>query len=58
VELTVMKDSLSVNGKSIIGIMMLAAGPGSRLLIRAVGDQADAALQELRALIDGKFGEE
>lgn len=58
VELTVTKDTMSVNGKSIIGIMMLAAGPGSKLQLRAEGDDAHGLLQELRELIDNGFGEE
>lgn len=58
VELTVTKDTMSVNGKSIIGIMMLAAGPGSRLQLRAEGEDAPGLLQELQELIDNGFGEE
>lgn len=58
VELTVMKESLSVNGKSIIGIMMLAAGPGSSLKIRAEGEKAEQLLSDLKNLIDSRFGEE
>lgn len=58
VEVTVAKGSLSVNGKSIIGIMMLAAGPGSKLFIRANGDGAQELLSDLQTLIDNRFGEE
>lgn len=58
VELTVVKDAVSVNGKSIIGIMMLAAGPGSRLTLRAEGERADELLSDLERLISSKFGEE
>lgn len=57
VELTVVKDSVSVNGKSIIGIMMLAAGPGSRLTLRAEGERANELLDSLKELISTKFGE-
>jgi len=46
-----------VNGKSIMGIMMLAAGKGSRIRIRAEGEDASAALEELGRLIGEKFGE-
>lgn len=58
VELTVTKDTMSVNGKSIIGIMMLAAGPGSRLHIRAQGEGARGLLGDLQHLVDNRFGEE
>ena len=47
-----------VNAKSIMGVMMLAAGMGSSILIEAEGADADAALKALLDLIAGKFGEE
>jgi phosphocarrier protein HPr len=46
-----------VNAKSIMGVMMLAAGKGSRIAIEATGDDADAALAALASLINDKFGE-
>lgn len=46
-----------VNGKSIMGVMMLAAGKGVEITIDTTGDQEDAALAAIVALIDGKFGE-
>lgn len=46
-----------VNAKSIMGVMMLAAGKGSRIHIEASGDDADTALAALIALIADKFGE-
>ena len=46
-----------VNAKSIMGVMMLAAGLGAEVEIEAEGDDADAAMTALRALIDDKFGE-
>jgi phosphocarrier protein HPr len=55
---TVRKDALEVNGKSIMGMMMLAAECGSHLLIRADGDDADALLVALTALVAAGFGEE
>lgn len=58
VELTVGKGPLTVNGKSIINIMMLAAGPGSKLILRAQGEGAQGLLNDLRDLIDSRFGEE
>jgi phosphocarrier protein HPr len=51
------KDGLEVNGKSIMGVMMLAAECGSEVIIRAEGADADAALDALAELIAGKFGE-
>ena len=47
-----------VNAKSIMGVMMLAAGKGSRVLIEAEGDDADAAVSALAKLIAERFGEE
>ncbi len=46
-----------VNAKSIMGVMMLAAGLGSEIEIEAVGDDEQQAMTALRELIDGKFGE-
>jgi phosphocarrier protein len=51
------KDGLEVNGKSIMGVMMLAAECGSEVIIRADGADAEAAIAALAALIAGKFGE-
>lgn len=56
-EISVEKDHEWVNGKSIMGIMMLAAGKGSSIRIRAEGDDAAAALAELGKLIEDRFGE-
>lgn len=56
-EITLVKDDLEVNGKSIMGVMMLAAECGSSLELRADGADADAALDALAALIANKFGE-
>ena len=47
-----------VNGKSILGLLLLAAPYGSRLTIRAEGDDEEAALAAIRALIGARFGEE
>ncbi len=58
-EITLEKDGERINGKSIMGLMMLAAGPGSRLRIEAAGDDADEALRALDELITvRKFDEE
>lgn len=52
------KDGEKINGKSIIGLLMLAAGPGSKLKLYAEGHDAQQALAELERLIKRKFGEE
>lgn len=57
-EVWVEKDGLEVNGKSIMGVLMLAAEPGSTLQIRAVGADAEQALEELVALVARGFGDE
>ena len=51
-------DGVKVNGKSIMGVMMLAAAFGSELSVIADGDDAEAAISGIRALIDSKFDEE
>lgn len=57
-EVFVEKDGERVNGKSIMGLMMLAAGPGSRLIVVAEGADAVAALEAIEQLLHSKFGEE
>jgi phosphocarrier protein len=57
-EIFVEKDGEKVNGKSIMGLMMLAAGPGSKLTVHANGPDASKALVEIEALIKRKFDEE
>lgn len=54
----VRKDELEVNGKSIMGMMMLAAEFGSEITIRASGADSDTAVDELVRLVEGRFGEE
>lgn len=56
-EVHVRKDAREVSGKSIMGVMMLAAAKGSRLTIRAEGPDAAAALDALEALIARRFDE-
>jgi phosphocarrier protein len=56
-EITLRRDDLEVNGKSIMGVMMLAAEYGSTLQVQATGPDADAALAAIAALIANKFGE-
>ncbi len=57
-DIFVEKDGEKVNGKSIMGLMMLAAGPGSTLTVHAHGQDASQALAELELLIKRKFDEE
>ena len=56
-DITIVRDDLEVNGKSIMGVMMLAAECGSTLTLRATGPDADAALGAIADLIAAKFGE-
>jgi phosphocarrier protein HPr len=57
-EVFVEKDGETVNGKSIMGLMMLAAGPGSKIRVQADGADAVQAVHEIEALIKRKFDEE
>jgi phosphocarrier protein HPr len=57
-DISVEKDGEEVNGKSIMGLMMLAAGCGSQLKVSASGDDAAQAVKELAELIQRKFDEE
>jgi phosphocarrier protein len=52
------KDGEVINGKSIMGLMMLAAGPGSKILVTCEGPDGNEALDELEALVKRKFDEE
>lgn len=54
---TIVRDDVEVNGKSIMGVMMLAAECGSAITIRADGPDAEAALEALATLVAGRFGE-
>ncbi|CAN7634336.1 HPr family phosphocarrier protein [Rhizobium sp. LjRoot254] len=57
-EIHVTKDGMTVGGTSIMGLMMLAAAPGSTIMVTASGAQATEALNTIEALIADKFGEE
>jgi phosphocarrier protein len=57
-EIWVSKEGEEINGKSIMGLMMLAAGQGSKLLIRCDGPDADKAMEELEELIKAGFNED
>ena len=56
-EIELAKDGLEVNGKSIMGVMMLAAECGSSILIRAKGPDAEQAVAALAELVASGFGE-
>jgi phosphocarrier protein HPr len=57
-EVWLSRDGRRVNAKSIMGVMMLAAGKGSRIVIEAEGEDADTALAAIVRLIADRFGEE
>ncbi|MEX0885509.1 MAG: HPr family phosphocarrier protein [Phycisphaeraceae bacterium] len=57
-DVRVRKGELEVDGKSIMQLMMLAATQGTELEVTAEGEDADAAVDALRQLVDGKFDEE
>src|ERR1051326_2700522 len=57
-DIFVEKDGDKVNGKSIMGLMMLAAGPGSKLTVHPHGPDASKALAEIESLIKRKFDED
>ena len=56
-EITIVRDDLEVNGKSIMGVMMLAAEFGSNILVRANGPDAEQAVSAIADLVAAKFGE-
>jgi phosphocarrier protein HPr len=56
-EVTIAKDTTEVNGKSIMGVLMLVATKGTTLTLRAKGEKAAEAIAALAALVDDKFGE-
>jgi phosphocarrier protein HPr len=51
------KDGMQVNGKSIMGVLTLAAAKGTQIVVCCEGDDADAAMTTLAALIEAGFGE-
>ncbi|HSV02688.1 MAG TPA: HPr family phosphocarrier protein [Phenylobacterium sp.] len=57
-EVRVTKDGQTVDARSIMGLMMLAAGPGCCIDIEAEGDEAQAAVAALAALVESRFDEE
>ncbi len=57
-ELTISRDGYTVGGRSIMGLMMLAASQGSSIEVSAVGPDAQEALEAIAALVADRFGEE
>jgi phosphocarrier protein len=55
---TLSRDGKTMDGKSILGILLLAASRGTRLVVAADGDDEEAAVAALVSLVDGGFGEE
>ncbi len=56
-EITIARDDVEVNGKSIMGVMMLAAEYGCEVTLKARGPDEEAAVAALAAVIESKFGE-
>ncbi len=56
-EVTLTKDGHEVNGKSIMGVLMLVASKGTTVIVRAKGEKAQEAVDAIAKLIDDKFGE-
>jgi len=56
-EITIVRDDIEVNGKSIMGVMMLAAECGATITLRAHGPDADDAIAALASIVERKFGE-
>ena len=56
-EITISKDGNEVNGKSIMGVLMLVASKGTWITLKAKGDKAAEAVAAISALVDDKFGE-
>jgi phosphocarrier protein len=56
-EILLSRNGRQINAKSIMGVMMLAAGIGSKVTLETVGDQADEAMVALTELINNRFGE-
>lgn len=56
-EIFIIRTTQRVNAKSIMGVMMLAAGKGMSIMLEAIGEDADEALMQIQALFNNKFGE-
>ena len=56
-DVTISHDEMEVNGKSIMGVMMLAAECGATIVVRATGPDAEDTVSAIEALVNAKFGE-
>jgi phosphocarrier protein len=56
-DITISREDIEVNGKSIMGVMMLAAECGSEIMVRASGPDAQEAVSALASLVASRFGE-
>ena len=56
-EISVSRDGQIANAKSVMGVLLLCGAKGTKLVVEAQGDQAEAAVQEIGVLIDTGFGE-
>jgi phosphocarrier protein len=57
-DITIVRDDLEVNGKSIMGVIMLTAECGASIILRADGPDAEAAVDALAKLVESRFGEQ
>jgi phosphocarrier protein len=57
-EISIIKDDIKVDGKSIMGVMMLAAEYGSTIIIQAEGEDAEEVVEKLVDIVESKFNEE
>ncbi len=57
-DITISRNGKTVNGKSIMGVMMLAASCGTTIEVNAAGNDAEQALQQIEQLVQDRFGEE
>ncbi len=57
-EVIIEKDGIEVNGKSIMGVLMLAASKGSKVTLKVEGDDEKEAIQAIAKLFEDKFGED
>jgi phosphotransferase system HPr (HPr) family protein len=55
--ITMNKDGIEANAKSIMGLLLLAAGQGSKIVVKAMGRDAKKAIEEISKLVEGRFGE-
>ena len=56
--ITVNKDGIEANAKSIMGLLLLAAGQGAKIVVKATGRDAKEAIEEISKLVEGRFGEQ